>query len=165
MCCALRLLPLIFLRPGELRHMEWSWVDLDEKLIRVPAHAMKMKEEHLVPLSWQAAQILRDLAQHGRGPFVLAGKKYRKPIGENALNDALGRMGYPEQPTAHMFRTIASRLLREALGEQDEVIELQLANRGRNKVKAPYDPAERLDDRRAMMQRWSDYLAELKTTM
>jgi integrase len=127
---------------------------------------MKMAREHLVPLSRQAAAILRDLhALTGNGKLVFPGLRSRdRPISDNTLNAALRRLGYSsDEMTAHGFRAMASTLLNEQ-GFPPDVIELQLAHQEKNKVRAAYNRAQRLDERRKMMQAWADYLDGLKAT-
>ena len=162
--CALRLLPLLFVRPGELRHAEWSEIDLDAAEWRIPAERTKMRRPHLVPLSTQAVEILRDLEPlTGRGRFVFPGiRTIRRPISENTINAALRRLGYSkEEMTGHGFRSLATTLLNEQ-GWPPDVIERQLAHIERNKVRAAYNRAEHLGERRKMMQAWADYLDGLR---
>jgi integrase len=167
-CAALRLAPLVFVRPGELRAAERAEFDLDadEPLWRIPASRMKMKETHLVPLSRQAAAILRNLrglTGSARFIFPAIGRKER-PISENTMNAALRRLGYGhDEMTSHGFRTIASTLLNER-GFAPDLIELQLAHKERNAVRAAYNKAKRLTERRAMMQSWADYFDALKAS-
>ena len=161
---ALKLAPLVFVRPGELRGAEWSEIDLDAAEWRIPAERMKMDREHLVPLSKQAVAILEEikpLTGKGRLAFTSLRSKTR-PLSDNTLNAALRRLGYStEEMTAHGFRTMASTRLNE-MGYDPDVIELQLAHRDRNKVRAAYNRSERLKDRQKMMQAWADYLDGLK---
>lgn len=162
--CALRLAPLVFVRPGELRHAEWTEFDFDKSEWRIPAGKMKMKEQHIVPLANQAAAILREIqALTGGGRYVFPGERTReRPMSENTINAALRRMGYTkEEMTGHGFRSMASTLLHE-LGLPHAVIERQLAHGERNKVSAAYNYAEYLPERRKMMQLWADYLDKLK---
>lgn len=161
---ALKLSPLVFLRPGELRGAEWSEFDLEAAEWRVPAERMKMREQHLVPLSTQAIAILRDLHQHtGHGRLVFPGlRSESRPISDNTINGALRRLGYSgEEQTGHGFRSMASTLLNEQ-GWHPDLIELQLAHAERNKVRGAYNKAKRLAERRTMMQAWSDYLDGLR---
>jgi integrase len=163
--CALRLAPLVFVRPGELRHAEWSELDLDKSEWRIPAAKMKMREQHIVPLSAQAVEILREIQLlTGGSRYVFPSERTReRPISENTVNAALRRLGYTkDEMTGHGFRSMASTLLHE-LGHPDAVIERQLAHAERNKVAAAYNHAEFLPERRAMMQQWADYLDALKT--
>jgi integrase len=158
--CALQLLPLLFVRPGELRKAEWSEFDLDAREWRIPAHKMKMKEQHIVPLSEQALAILRRLHEvTGRGKLVFPGVRHHdKPISENTLNAALRYIGYTKhEMTGHGFRSMASTLLNE-LGWNRDAIERQLAHSERDRVRAAYNYAEHLSERRSMMQSWANYL-------
>ncbi len=162
---ALRLAPMLFVRPGELRAAEWIEIDLDGTVWRIPAAKMKMDERHIVPLSTQAVAILGELkALTGTGRYLFPSlRTTQRCMSENTLNAALRRLGYAkDQQTAHGFRTIASTLLNE-LGFPPDLIELQLAHKPRDKVRAAYNRAERLAGRRAMMQAWADYLEGLKT--
>ncbi|MBS0194785.1 MAG: integrase arm-type DNA-binding domain-containing protein [Proteobacteria bacterium] len=161
---ALRLAPLVFVRPGELRQAEWSEIDLDAALWRIPAAKMKMGAEHLVPLSSQAVVILREInSLTGRGRFVFPSERgAQRPMSENTLNLALRAMGYDgDTMTSHGFRTIASTLLHE-LGHSSDVIERQLAHKERNAIKDAYNRAQHLPARRKMMQVWADYLYALR---
>jgi len=162
--CALDFLPLVFVRPGELRHAEWAEFDLDECLWAIPAEKMKMKRDHLVPLSRQAVEILRELERFtGDGKYVFPSIRTKKrPMSENTINVALRRLGYSKKEmTGHGFRTMASTRLHE-MGWKTEVIEVQLAHADRNKIRGVYNRAEYLEDRKRMMQAWSDYLDGLK---
>ncbi|MHB1232023.1 MAG: tyrosine-type recombinase/integrase [Burkholderiales bacterium] len=162
--CALRLAPLVFVRPGELRHAEWSEFDFDKSEWRIPAGKMKMKEQHIVPLAKQAVSILREIqALTGSGRYVFPGERTsQRPMSENTINAALRRMGYTkEEMTGHGFRSMASTLLHE-LGLPHAMIERQLAHGERNKVSAAYNYAEYLPERKKMMQQWADYLDKLK---
>jgi len=161
---ALKLAPLVFVRPGELRAATWPEINLKGAEWRIPAERMKMKEAHIVPLSRQAVTILRDLEPiTGPDGFVFPGVgDPNRPMSENALTVALRRMGYSgKEMTAHGFRAMASTCLNE-LGWHPDVIELQLAHKERNKVRAAYNRAQRLTERRKMMQAWADYLDKLK---
>jgi integrase len=160
---ALRLLAVTFVRPGELRTALWPEFDLDAATWRIPAERMKMKREHLVPLSRQAVEILRELLPlTGHRPFVFESLRPRRPLSENTLNAALRTMGYSgEVMTAHGFRALASTLLHEQ-GWPPEVIELQLAHAQRSQVAAAYNRSARLQERIRMMQAWTDYVDALK---
>ncbi len=161
--CALRLAPLVFVRPGELRHMEWAEIDFDTALWTIPAEKMKMRKVHAVPLSRQALAILAEIRTFSGGEcyvFPSATGKGR-PMSNMAINAALRRMGFTkEEMTGHGFRSLASSLLHEA-GWDSTLIELQLAHRDTNTVRAIYNRAERLEERRKMMQAWADYLERL----
>ncbi|MCB1983976.1 MAG: tyrosine-type recombinase/integrase [Burkholderiales bacterium] len=161
--CALQLAPLVFVRPGELRHAEWPEIDFDKKEWRIPAHKMKMKELHIVPLSQQAVAILQSIHPlTGSGKYVFPSiRSNSRPMSENTVNAALRRMGYAkDEMTGHGFRSMASTLLHEH-GWPQQVIERQLAHAERNKVAAAYNFAEHLPKRKEMMQWWADYLDEL----
>jgi integrase len=160
----LKLAPLVFVRPGELRAADWSEFDLDAAEWRIPGARMKMGEQHLVPLATQAVDILTEL--HAlTGPEGLVFPSLRsptRPMSNNTLNAALRRLGYSsEDIVAHGFRSMASTLLNEQ-GFPPDVIELQLAHAERNRVRAAYNRAQRLTERRKMMQAWADYLGGLK---
>jgi integrase len=162
--CALRLAPLLFVRPGELRHAEWAEFDLDGALWRIPASKMKMKEAHAVPLSTQAVAILRELQPlTGRGRYLFPGlRTASEPMSENTVNAALRRMGFDKDTmTGHGFRAMASTRLNE-LGWAPDVIERQLAHNERNKVRAAYNRAQYMAERKKMMQAWADYLGALR---
>jgi integrase len=164
---ALRLAPFVFVRPGELRGARWSEFTLDgkEPTWRIPAARMKMDTEHLVPLATQAVALLDELVVlTGDSEFLFPALSYRdRPISDAAINAALRRMGYSTQDemTGHGFRSMASTLLNEQ-GHHPDLIELQLAHRERNKSRAAYNRAQRLAERRQMMQAWADYLDGLK---
>jgi integrase len=161
---ALKLAPLVFVRPGELRGAEWSEFDLKNAEWRIPAVRMKMREPHIVPLSKQALAIVHELQPLARGGrYMFPSLRTRdRPMSENTVNAALRRLGYTsEEQTGHGFRSMASTLLNEQ-GFPPDVIELQLAHTERNKVRAAYNKAQRLPERRAMMQAWSDYLDTLR---
>jgi integrase len=163
---ALRIAAHVFVRPGELRHAEWSEFDLEgkEPCWRIPAHKMKMGDPHVVPLSKQVVTWLRELqGLTGKGELVFPSlHTSQRPISENTVNMAIRRMGYDnETMTGHGFRSMASTSLNEQ-GWHPDVIELQLAHAERNKVRAAYNRAQRLPERRAMMQHWSDYLDRLR---
>lgn len=159
---ALRILPYVFTRPGELRNMTWSEIAGD--VWEIPAEKMKMKRPHIVPLSGQVLAILEDIRPlTGDGIYVFPSlRTASRPISDGALNAALRRMGYAkDQMTPHGFRTMASTRLHE-MGFKTEVIERQLAHVDQNKVRGVYNKAEYLDDRRKMMFAWADYLDGLK---
>jgi integrase len=161
---ALKLAPMVFVRPGELRQAEWAEFDLDAAEWRIPAERMKMRDAHIVPLSTQAVAILRELQPlTGRGRYVFPGARTNgRPMSENTINAALRRMGYGrEQQTGHGFRAMASTLLNEQ-GWHRDAIERQLAHAERDGVRAAYNRAEYLPDRRRMMQAWADYLDVLR---
>jgi len=158
--CALRLSPLVFVRPGELRQAEWSEIDLDGAEWRIPAEKMKMRAPHIVPLAGQAVEILRELhALTGGGRYVFPSVRTAdRPMSENTVNAALRRLGYAkDEMTGHGFRSLASTTLNEQ-GWNRDAIERQLAHAERDSVRAAYNYAEHLPERRKMMQHWADYL-------
>jgi len=162
---ALKLAPLVFVRPGELRHAEWAEVDLDKAQWNIPAARMKMREPHLVPLSTQAVSILRDLhALTGRGRYVFPGAHNpRHPMSSNAILFALRRMGYSkDQMSGHGFRAMARTIMDEVLHIRPDYIEHQLAHAVRDPNGRAYNRTAHLPERRAMMQQWADYLDMLK---
>jgi len=162
--CALRLSPLLFVRPGELRAAAWSEIDLENAEWRIPGAKMKMRANHIVPLANQAVAILREL-QPLTGKRVLvfpSAVNHTRPMSNNTINLALRRLGYSnEEMTAHGFRSMASTLLNEQ-GWNRDAIERQLAHAERDAVRAAYNYAEFLPERRKMMQAWADYLDALK---
>jgi integrase len=161
----LKLSPLVFLRPGELRGAEWVEIDLDGAEWRIPASRMKMKVEHLVPLSRQAVEILRNLRTltgHGRYvfPSIRTGERC---MSENTINAALRGMGYSKDVmTAHGFRAMARTIMDEVLGERPDLIEHQLAHTVKDPNGRAYNRTAHLPARREMMQRWADYLDKLR---
>jgi integrase len=162
--CALKLAPLTFVRPGELRHAEWSEIDMEAAEWRIPAERMKMREKHIVPLSLQALSVLEEIRPlTGTGRYVFpGGRSAARPMSENAVLAALRRMGYAQgEMTGHGFRSMASTILHEQ-GWPSDVVERQLAHGERNKVKASYNFAQHLPERRKMMQAWADYLDALR---
>jgi len=161
---ALKIAPLVFVRPGELRTAEWNQVDFEGALWRIPWSRMKMGEQHIVPLSKQALALLKDLKSiTGCGRYLFPSlRTATRPISDNTVNAALRRLGYSsDEMTGHGFRTMASTLLNE-LGWNPDAIERQLAHDERNLSRASYNHAQYLDERRRMMQEWSDYLDRLR---
>jgi len=162
--CALRLAPLVFVRPGELRQAEWQEIDLERHEWRIPAEKMKMKVMHIVPLSRQSIEVLQELHPvTGYGRYVFPSVRTEsRPMSENTVNAALRRLGYTvDEMTGHGFRAMASTSLHEQ-GWPSDVIERQLAHGESNPVKAAYNHAEHLPERRKMMQAWANYLDGLK---
>ena len=162
---ALKLAPLLFVRPGNLRAMEWAELDLDAAEWRIPDVKMKMRERHIVPLATQAIAILRELQPiTGRSRYVFPSlRSAHRPMSENTVNAALRRLGFDKDTmTGHGFRHMASTMLHEQ-GFPHEAIERQLAHGERNAVSATYNWAQYLPQRRAMMQAWADYLDGLRT--
>ncbi len=164
---ALQFLALTFVRPGEIRHAEWVEFDLDTAIWTLPAHKMKMRRPHRVPLSRQALAIVQDLQLlTGKGKYLFpSGRKVQKPIFENALNAALRRLGYgSDEVSAHGFRAMAATRLNEMGRWSGDAIERQLAHQEANQVRRAYThAAEFWSDRVAMMQTWADYLDELRS--
>ena len=161
---ALKLAPLVFVRPGELRAAQWSEIDLEAGEWRIAAHRMKMRQYHLVPLAPQAVDILREIQPlTGRGRYVFPSpRSSQRPLTDNAITAALRRMGYTgDQMSWHGFRALASTLLNEQ-GFPPDIIELQLAHQERNEVRAAYNRAQRIEERRKMMQAWANYLDGLR---
>jgi integrase len=164
--CALQFAPLVFVRPGELRHAAWSEINLAESEWRIPAKKMKNRQPHIVPLARQSIAILSELhAFSGSFEHVFPSvRTVKRPMSENTINAALRRLGYPkDQMTGHGFRSIASTLLNEQ-GWNRDAIERQLAHTERNTVRAAYNYADYLEDRKRMMQWWADYLDQLKAS-
>lgn len=162
--CAFKLTPVLFVRPGELRHMEWSEIDFEAREWRIPAHKMKMRIQHIVPLARQALVILEEIKPlTGHGKYVFPGRTENRPMSENTIGAALRNLGYStrEQQTAHGFRSMASTILNE-MGWNRDAIERQLAHAERDGVRAAYNFAEYLPERRKMMQAWADFLDGLK---
>ena len=162
--CALKLAPLTFVRPGELRGAAWAEFDFEKSEWRIPAARMKMNEQHIVPLARQTIKILkalRPITGHGKLLFPSV-RSTDRPMSDNTINAALRRMGYTtEDMTGHGFRSMASTLLNEQ-GWNRDAIERQLAHGERNAVRAAYNFAEFLPERRKMMDAWADYLDELR---
>jgi integrase len=161
--CALQLAPLLFVRPGELRHAEWSEFNFETAEWRIPAEKMKMRKIHIVPLAKQVVSILQELYPlTGNGKYVFPSLlSNSRPMSESTVNTALRRMGYTkEEMTGHGFRSMASTLLNEQ-GWHFDAIERQLAHTERNSIRAAYNYAEYLPERRKMMQHWADYLEKL----
>jgi integrase len=158
---ALRLLLLTFVRTTELRAAEWTEFNLEKAEWRIPGERMKMREQHIVPLSDQAVTVLRDLQKHTGNRQYLFPNQHNLTsfMSQNTMIYALYRMGYHSRTTAHGFRSTASTILNEH-GFQPDVIERQLAHCERNKVRAAYNHAQYLPERRKMMQWWADYLDE-----
>ena len=155
---ALQLMALTFVRTSELISAEWSEFDFDEKLWLVPPERMKMRDEHVVPLSRQSVAILEELEEMSTGSrFILPGRNPNKPISNNTMLFALYRLGYKGKMTGHGFRAVASTILNE-MGFRGDVIERQLAHAERNEVRSAYNRAEYLAERSEMMQAWADYL-------
>jgi integrase len=164
--CALRLSPMLFVRPGELRQMEWAEIDFEVEQWNIPAEKMKMKMAHIVPLCKQAVAILEELQPlTGAGRYVFpCHRSPLRPMTNNAINAALRRMGYTsDDQTGHGFRTMARTILDEVLQIRPDFIEHQLAHAVRDPNGRAYNRTSHLAERRKMMQTWADYLDGLKS--
>ncbi len=162
---ALRLAPHVFVRPGELRMAEWTEIDLEGAVWRIPGARMKMNREHVVPLSRQAVAILKEARElTGDGRFVFPSLRTPlRPMSENTLNAALRRLGYgSEEMTAHGFRSTASTLLNESGRWSADAIERALAHGDSDNVRAAYHRGAHWQERVQMAQWWSDYLDRLR---
>jgi integrase len=162
---ALKLSPMVFVRPGELRTMEWAEIDLDAAEWRIPGSKMKMKVDHLVPLSKQAVDLLRGVqSMTGHGRYVFPSLRTgERPMSENTINAALRGMGYSaEVHSAHGFRAMARTIMDEVLGERVDLIEHQLAHAVKDVNGRAYNRTAHLPARRVMMQAWADYLDKLR---
>lgn len=164
---ALNLAPLVFVRPGELRAARWEEFNFDEGLWRIPQKRMKMRLDHIVPLSRQAIRLLEDIKPlTGHGEYVFpGGRDPKKCMSEAAVNSALRRMGFDTRTeiTGHGFRAIARTLLHERLGVDPQIIEHQLAHRVPDALGNAYNRTRFIEQRKEMMQIWADYLDELKS--
>lgn len=160
---ALKLAPLLFCRPGELRQMKWAEIDLDAAEWRF--RVSKTKTDHLVPLARQAVEVLRELHPlTGGGEYVFAGHDPQRPMSENTVNAALRRMGFDTQKeiTGHGFRAMARTMLAEQLHTQPAYIEHQLAHKVPDALGAAYNRTKFYKERKEMMQLWADYLDKLR---
>ena len=161
--CALRLAPLVFVRPGELRAAEWADIDLDAAEWRY--HVTKTDSDHIVPLATQAVAILRELhALTGNGRFVFPGARSNgRPMSDNAILAAMRRMGIgKDEMSGHGFRAMARTILDEVMGFRPDFIEHQLAHAVKDPNGRAYNRTAHLGERRKMMQAWADYLDKLK---
>ena len=161
--CALRLAPLVFVRPGELRNAEWADIDLDAAEWRY--HVTKTDSDHIVPLATQAVAILRELhALTGTGRYVFPGARSNgRPMSDNAILAAMRRMGISkDEMSGHGFRAMARTILDEVLGVRPDLIEHQLAHAVKDPNGRAYNRTAHLAERRKMMQQWADYLDKLK---
>jgi integrase len=162
---ALKLSPLVFQRPGEIRSMEWAEVDLDAAEWRIPGTKMKMKNDHIVPLAKQAVELLQAVhSMTGNGRYVFPSVRTgERCMSENTINAALRGMGYDKETmTAHGFRAMARTILDEVLGERVDLIEHQLAHAVKDPNGRAYNRTAHLPARRKMMQNWADYLDKLR---
>jgi len=163
---ALKLSAMFFVRPGELRSMEWAELDLEAAEWRIPGSKMKMKMDHLVPLSTQALEIIQSvklMTGSRRYVFPSIGRSEDRPMSENTINSALHAMGYgTDKHTAHGFRAMARTIMDEVLEERVDLIEHQLAHAVKDPNGRAYNRTAHLPARKAMMQRWSDYLDKIR---
>ena len=163
---ALQLLPYVFVRPGELQRAEWSEINLEAAVWRIPAQRMKARQEHVVPLSSQAAALFRALhAMTGDGRYVFPSiRTPLKPISENTMNAGLRRLGFTkDEMTAHGFRAVASTLLNESGKWSPDAIERALAHKDKDAIRGAYHRGAHWKERVAMVQWWGDYLDSLRT--
>jgi integrase len=162
--CALKLAPLVFLRPGELRHGEWEEISFEDAEWNIAGSKMKMKEPHLTPLSRQAIAILKELHKlTGNGKYIFPGRTSQRPMSDNAILAALRNMGYAkEEMSGHGFRAMARTMLDEVLQFRPDIIEHQLAHAVRDPNGRAYNRTSHLAERKKMMQTWADYLDGLK---
>ena len=163
--CALKLAPLTFLRPGELRHGEWKEIDLEQATWSIPGERMKIKEPHVVPLAGQTISILKDLyCFTGSSKYIFpSGRTFSRPMSENAVNAALRRMGFEsDEMTGHGFRAMARTMLDEILHFPADIIEHQLAHAVKDPLGRAYNRTKHIEERIRMMQTWADYLDGLK---
>lgn len=163
---ALKLIPRVFLRPTEIRNLKWEYIDFDDSLIRIPAEEMKREREHLVPMSKQVVQQLKDIKTvTGYSELVFPNQRdSSKPISKNVLTNRLRDLGYPaDVMSAHGFRSTASTILHEK-GWNHEVIEVQLAHLTGTSTSRAYNRSIYLAERKKLMQEWADYLDNLKNT-
>ncbi len=166
--CALKLSFFVMLRPGEVRQAEWSEINLDTAEWRIPASKMKMRDEHIVPLSKQVIEIFREIQPlTGSGKYVFpSARSTTRPMSENAITGALRRLGYTgSEMTAHGFRSMASSRLNESHLFNPDAIEKQLAHGDHDKIRAAYNRAQYLPERVKMMQWWADYLDSLQNSV
>lgn len=164
---ALKLSPLLFCRPGELRHLEWADFNWEESCIEIPGERMKVGEPHIIPLSSQAASIFRELELlTGRGRYVFPSlRSCDRPMSDNAVRTALRSLGYDNDTmTPHGFRAMARTLLDEQLNFRIEWIEQQLAHTVKDALGRAYNRTKHLKQRSEMMQRWADYLDSLRVS-
>lgn len=163
---ALRLLPHVFVRPGELRHAEWKEFDLDRQVWTIPPHKTKMRRPHSIPLSRQVLAIIGQIEHDSAySTFLFPSlRSLNRPMSDNTLNAALRRLGYGKKDmTAHGFRAMAATLLNESGLWNADAIERQLAHVEANAVRKAYTRGQYWDERVRMMQYWSDYLEALSS--
>jgi integrase len=163
---AIRLMLLTFVRTGELIGARWEEFNLEESVWVIPAERMKMRNEHVVPLSTQAIALIEQLKPiSGQRTFLFPNQaRPNDHMSNNTILGALKRLGYKGKMTGHGFRALAMSTIKEKLGYRHEVVDRQLAHAPKNKVDAAYDRAKFLGERKIMMQRWADYLDAISTT-
>jgi integrase len=164
-CAALKLLPHVFVRPGELRYAEWTDFDLEKAVWTIPPHKIKMRRVHSVPLSRQALDIIAGIEGDAAfSPYLFPSlRSIRRPMSENTINAAPRRLGYAQdEMTGHGFRVMASTLLNEMGKWNPDAIERQLAHADNNAVRRAYTRGEYWNERVAMMQDWSVYLDQFR---
>ncbi len=164
---ALQLAPLVFVRPGELRRAEWAEIDFEASAWSIPGERMKMRQPHVVPLSHQAQQILKELHElTGSGQYLFPSPRdRRRPISDNAVLSALRRMGIgKDEMSGHGFRAMARTVMDEVLQVRPDFLERQLAHQVKDPNGRAYNRTSHLDERRKMMQQWADYLDQLAAT-
>lgn len=161
---ALQLSPILFQRPGEIRSMRWDEINWDEARWEIPAERMKMRQPHIVPLPTQAIELLRFMEAHRRGEYVFPSQRgASRPLSDNGIRTALRTLGYDnETMTPHGFRAMARTLLDEVLGVRVDLIEAQLAHAVRDVNGRAYNRTAHLPARVEMMQKWADYLDDLR---
>lgn len=159
---AIKLSMLVFARPGEIRQARWSEIDFDTKTWTIPAEKMKMRRDHIIPLSKQAITVLKEQQEetgHLKTDWVFPSQiRPKQPMSDGTVTRAIERIGYGESMVAHGFRALARTTIREQLGYDSEIIEKQLAHKTRNPLGEAYDRTQFLDKRKKMMQEWADYL-------
>ncbi len=159
---AIKLSMLVFARPGEIRQACWSEIDFDTKTWTIPAEKMKMRRDHIIPLSKQAIAVLKEQKEetgHLATDWVFPSQiRPKQPMSDGTVTRAIERIGYGESMVAHGFRALARTTIREQLGYDSEIIEKQLAHKTRNPLGEAYDRTQFLDKRKKMMQEWADYL-------
>ncbi len=159
---AIKLSMLTFQRPGELRHMRVEEIDFERSMWVIPPHKMKMRRSHLIPLSRQAMDIVKDQIREAEllgSPWLFPSqRRFKQPMSDGTVNTALKRLGYSQEATAHGFRALARTTIREDLGIDSEVIERQLAHKASGPLGEAYDRAQFIEQRVEMMQFWADYI-------
>ena len=164
---ALKLLPFVFLRPANIRFALWNEIDFEKKLWTIPADKMKKDKDHIIPLTAQMIEILNEYKDNGSDYIFPGATSKIKPLSENTLNQALKRLGYGDEITSHGFRHTASTIMYENQHKHkksDNVIEMQLAHVSKNNMKNTYNKAKYLEERIGLMEWWSNFLVDLKST-